>query len=224
MTLRVLQVRDLETSGMLLTMGEDTDTPNIVSTGDHADVAVLELADTLNLVGVQVKTDGVVNLDLRIRETDGTSIMGDEGHNALGRLLNLVDTAHLVGSLIRRDLSQDETTLGVVQEAEVLLGLLDGDDIHKSSRILDVGSALAINLDGTLDEDRLGFLVVQGVFQSVAEEHNQRKALAELVGTSGRTRSPNSGELSKHPVAWRSDALHMTLRASGHLVSEFFLL
>jgi hypothetical protein len=138
---------------------------------------------TLNLVGVQVKTDGVVDLDFRIRETDGTSIMGDEGHNALGGLLDLVDTAHLVGGLVRRDLPQDETTLGVVQETEVLLGLLNRDDIHKSSRVLDVGSDLAINLDGTLDEDRLGFLVVQGVFQSVAEQHNQRKALTELMGT-----------------------------------------
>jgi len=37
---------------------------------------------------------------------------------------------------------KDETTLGVIEETEVLIGLLDGDDIHESTWVVHVGANL----------------------------------------------------------------------------------
>jgi len=144
--------------------------------------------------------------------------MTGNGHNSLGGFLDLVDPAHLVGSLVSRDLAKDETTLGVVQQAEVLLGLLQADNIHKSRRELGISADLAINLDQTLNEDGLGLLVVESVFEAVTEHDDEREAFPQLVRTSGRTRSPDTGKLVEHPVRRRSDALHMTLGSASHLV------
>ena len=37
---------------------------------------------------------------------------------------------------------EDETTLGVVHETEVLIGLLNGDDIHETTWVVHVGANL----------------------------------------------------------------------------------
>lgn len=53
--------------------------------------------------------------------------------------------------------------LGVVDEAEVLARLLEGDDVHEAGGVGGVGADLAVDLDEALHEDGPSLAVVQGV-------------------------------------------------------------
>lgn len=109
---------------------------------------------------------------------------------------------------------------------------------HKSSRIGDIGADLAVNLDEPLHADFLHLIPSQGILEAVPQENNEGQALPQFVRTGGRTRSltettfreatlkptltlrgnatyEHSGELVKHPVLWRRDALQVLLRSSG---------
>ena len=81
--------------------------------------------------------------------------------------LNTLDLAELVLSLLSLDAVDGETALGVVDETEVLAGLLETDDIHEASGEGDVGADLAVNLDQTLHHDGLDLATVQGVLETI---------------------------------------------------------
>ena len=80
--------------------------------------------------------------------------------------LNTLDLAELVFGLLSLDTVDGETALGVVDQAEVLASLLDGDDIHETGRVVGVGADLAVDLDQALHHDRLDLTTVEGVLQT----------------------------------------------------------
>lgn len=81
--------------------------------------------------------------------------------------LNTLDFAELVLGLLSLDAVDGEATLGVVDETEVLAGLLDADDVHETSGVGRVGADLAVDLDQTLHHDRLGLTAVKGVLETI---------------------------------------------------------
>ena len=111
---------------------------------------------------------------------------------------------------------EDEASLNIVEHAEVLVGLFDGDDIHEPNWVVSVGADLAIDLDEALHEDLLDFLLGQGVLQSVTEDEHKRKALTELVRASGRARCPGSTHLVQHPVLRGIQTFQMFLWSTSH--------
>eukprot|EP00429_Kryptoperidinium_foliaceum_P045229 CAMPEP_0176111996 /NCGR_PEP_ID=MMETSP0120_2-20121206/56243_1 /TAXON_ID=160619 /ORGANISM="Kryptoperidinium foliaceum, Strain CCMP 1326" /LENGTH=81 /DNA_ID=CAMNT_0017446219 /DNA_START=171 /DNA_END=413 /DNA_ORIENTATION=+ len=74
---------------------------------------------------------------------------------ALRALEHLLHAAKLVGGLFLGNLVQREAALGVIQQAEVLLGLLDLDDIHEARRVEHVRPDLPVHLDQALHHDHL---------------------------------------------------------------------
>jgi hypothetical protein len=121
--------------------------------------------------------------------------------------LNTLDLAELELSLLSLDAVDGEAALGVVDETEVLAGLLEGDDIHEASGEGAVSADLAVNLDETLHQDGLDLTTVQGVLETVADEDDQGKAVAQLVGTGGGLGRIGSGHLVQEPVRGRAKAL-----------------
>lgn len=85
--------------------------------------------------------------------------------------LNTLDLAELVLSLLSLDAVDGEATLGVVDETEVLAGLLERDDVHESSGVGGVGADLAVDLDQTLHHDGLDLATVQGVLETINERN-----------------------------------------------------
>ena len=63
------------------------------------------------------------------RVADGAAVVGGHVRHVLQGAADVLHAAQLVGRLFRGDLVDAEATLGVVQQAEVLLGLVDGDDL-----------------------------------------------------------------------------------------------
>lgn len=117
-----------------------------------------------------------------------------------------------------------EAAFGIVNKAELLAGLLNGDDIHETSWVCSIGADFPIDLDEALHDDRLSFTAVQRILEAVSEEDDERKRVAQLVRTRRRTRSISTGELVKKPVRWRAQALLMFLSAIGvsRWVLKFF--
>lgn len=154
---------DIETTVVVLTVSDHTNTTHVATTSDHDDAAGIEGDELSDLAGLEVDLDSVVDLDSGVGVTDGAGIVGDEVRNTLSTKLDAANLAKLVASLLLRNTVDGEATLGIVDETEVLAGLLDGDNVHESSGEGGVGADLAVDLDEALHDDSLGLATVEGV-------------------------------------------------------------
>ena len=66
-----------------------------------------------------------------------------------------------------------ETAFGIVDKAEILAGLLDGDDIHEAGGVGGIGSYFAVDFDEALHHDGFGFAGVEGILQSRERSSSQ---------------------------------------------------
>lgn len=66
----ILDVDDVETTVVALTVGDGTDTTHVTTTGDHGDGAGVELGEVGDLASGEVDLDGVVDLDQGVGEAD----------------------------------------------------------------------------------------------------------------------------------------------------------
>jgi len=66
----VLDVDDVETSVVALTVGDDTNTTHVASAGDHGDHTGVELDEVDDLAGGEIDFDGVVGPDGRVGVLD----------------------------------------------------------------------------------------------------------------------------------------------------------
>lgn len=96
--------------------------------------------------------------------------MRDQEWDSTAAKLNALDLAQLVLGLLGLDSVDGESALGVVDKAEALAGLLDGDDVHEAGGVSLVGADLAIDLDQALHEDGAGLTVVESILEAVSEE------------------------------------------------------
>ena len=133
MTVGVLDVDNVEGSGMPLTGHDGAHPAGVTSSGDHTQVAGVELDGVLDLAGGDVHLDAVVHPDDGVGVADGTAIGGVEVGHSVGAGLDLPDLAQLVLGLLGSDPVHGEPSLHVVDDAEVLSGLLDLDNIHETS-------------------------------------------------------------------------------------------
>jgi hypothetical protein len=122
-------VDDIKASNVLLAVHDNTSTAHVTTTSDHDDVTGIELDKVGDFALLEVKLDGVVDLDERVGITDGSSVVGDDMRNTTGTDSNLLDLEELVGGFFGGDAVDGESTLDVVEKTEVLVGLFDGDDI-----------------------------------------------------------------------------------------------
>lgn len=96
-----------------------------------------------------------------------SGIVGNQVGDPLSTKLHSANLGKLVPSLILRYPVDGKATLGVVDEPEVLSGLLNGDDIHETSWEGWVGADLVVDLDQTLHDDGFSLTSVQSILQPV---------------------------------------------------------
>jgi len=173
----VNEVHNLEGACMTFAMLDHPDASDVISSNKHTQVSVLKLNMVrrsggldINLLSLEVELDGIVSANLRVRKTHSATVMSHAVRESFLSLGYGLDAEQLVLGLLRRDLVQGEAALGVVQEAEVLLGLLDGDHIHESGGVRVVGTDFVVHLNETLNKNGLGLLKVQGVLQTITKE------------------------------------------------------
>ena len=180
--------------------------------------AYLELGGrTQDLVGGQIHLNGVMDLDEGIRVADGAAIVCDDNRGALGRGRDSFNAAQLVRSLGLSNAVHNKAALGIVQQAEVLIGLIDRDHVLEAARVGKICANLPVNLDVAALDDNLSLLIRERVLETVTDQEDKRNALAKLVRTRRRTGCEHPGQLVKHPVLGRTDALHVLLGSTRHL-------
>lgn len=94
---------------------------------------------------------------------------------------------------------------------------------HESGREVSVNAHFAVDLDAAVHHDDLNLAAGQRVLEAVAEQHNERNRLAELVGTGRRAGSPVPAHLAQHPVLGRMQALQVFLGTASHRVQKDYL-
>lgn len=92
----VLDVDNVKGPRMALTVDDGTNSSQVTTTSDHAEVARLKLDEIHDLATFNVQLDGVINLDQGIRITDGATIMGSQEGNAFRSNLDTANLAKLV--------------------------------------------------------------------------------------------------------------------------------
>ena len=126
---RILHVNNIETTDVLLAVNNDSRTTHVTTAGDHDDVASIKLDKVGELALLNVEANGVVDLDQGVGVTDGAAVVSDDVGDTLVANRDLADLEELVGSLLSGNTVDRETALDVVEETEVLAGLVDGNDI-----------------------------------------------------------------------------------------------
>lgn len=148
--------------------------------------------------------------------------MRDQEWDSTTAELNTLDLAELVLGLLGLDSVDGEAALGVVDETEVLAGLVDGDDVHEAGGVGHVGADLAVDLDQALHENRSGLTEVESILEAVADEHDQGHAVAELVRTGRGLGGVDTGQLVQQPVRGGAKALLVLLAVKESIVSIQF--
>jgi hypothetical protein len=136
-------------------------------------------------------------------EDSRPSIVRNQEWDSTTTKLHALDLAELVLGLVGRDPVDGEAALRVVDEAEVLVRLLDRNDVHEPCGVSHVGANLVVDLDEALHHDGLGFaavenqwlvlalldrgvgvvILVESVLQPVADEDDEREAFPDLMRT-----------------------------------------
>lgn len=179
----ILQVDDLEGSWVLFAVHELSDTTNVLSSADHAQVTWLELDNLQDLSSGKFDLDGVVHLDGWIWESDSSSVVCNDEVDTLWSLDQFLHSAKLVGCFFSANGSENESSLGIVQQSVVLVQLIQTENIHESTWKGNISAGLCVHLDKSLLAHHVGFSVVQCQFHSVSEDQNQWNAFTKLVWT-----------------------------------------
>jgi len=217
----VLDVDDVEATGVSLTAGDGADSTDVLAADDVADVTGVELDPVGDLAAADVELDGVADLAVWVRVADGSAVVCHQVWDVLLGVEDLLHSAELVAGLLGRDSVHDESALGVVDETEVLVGLVQRDDVHVSSRVLDIRSHLTVDLHHTAHHDLLALVSAESVVESVSDEDGQWQALAELVWAGIRAVAEHASRLRQHPVVGRIERFEMLLRSTSSHVDVF---
>jgi len=151
-----------------------------------------------------------------VRESDGSAVVGDDvGDLVFAHGLPL-DGGELERGLLSVDLVSLVATLGVVEDSEVLTGLLNANNVHNAEGESGVSSDFVVNLDQSflILNDLNGLLTAESVLQSVFKENVEGNAFSSLVGTSRGSGGVDTAELIEHPVGGSCHSLLMFLRSS----------
>lgn len=72
---------NIETTNVLLSVHNDTSPSHVASTGDHDNVAGIELDEVGDLAMRKIELDGVVDTDEGVGVADGAAVVGDDVGN-----------------------------------------------------------------------------------------------------------------------------------------------
>jgi hypothetical protein len=214
-TLGILDGDDRKGSVVLLNVHKTSHSSSIVTLGDENHGTQVELDDVRHLSGSDIDLDRVVDLGIRVGVSEGPSVVGDGTGDLVGTNVDLGDSAKLVLSLFSVNSVHDVTSLGIEQQTEAIVCLLQFNNIHETGREVLVSADLSVNLDTTFHADLLALLACQSILQAFTKDDGQGQALTQLVGSLGRARGPNTPHFSDVPVGRSMEALQMFFRSAS---------
>lgn len=123
-------MHDIKSSNVLLPVHDDTRSAHVTPTGDHDNVACVELDVIGDFALLQIKLDSVVDRDQGVGIANRSAIVGDDMRDTFGTDSHPADLQELVRGFLRRDAVDCKPALDVVEKAEVLARFLNRNDIY----------------------------------------------------------------------------------------------
>lgn len=96
MSKSILNVDDIEGTRMTLTVDDGSDSPQVTTTSDHAQVARIKLDELHDFIGCNVQLNGIVDLHQWVGVTNGATIMCSDEGDTLWPNLNATNFAKFV--------------------------------------------------------------------------------------------------------------------------------
>lgn len=111
-------------------------------------------------------------LDIWVGESDGSAIVGNDVGDLVSTHGLSDDLAELEGSFLFVNFVSLVSSLNIVEETEVLAGLLDGNDVHNTKWESGISSDFVVNLDQSflVLNDFNDLLSGKSVLQSVSQK------------------------------------------------------
>jgi hypothetical protein len=104
-----------------------------------------------------------------MRVANSATIVSGAERDTLRTELNAFHLAELVTSLLSFNAMESKATLDIIQETEVLVGALNGDNVHEASGEGGISAHLSVNSNNTLMEDQGNLTTSESVFETIAE-------------------------------------------------------
>jgi len=166
---RVSNMDNIETTDVSISVDENTDSSDVVTGGDQSKIASFEGNVFNDGTSGDVKLDGIQDSNSGVGESDGTTVVGDNVGDLVGSDGLLGDLAKLVLGFFLSDVSEDESSLNVVENSEKFTSLLNADDIHQTSGESGVLSDLTIdgNIAFLVIYDQSDFSTSESVLKTV---------------------------------------------------------
>jgi len=219
----VLDVDDIEGTWVSFSGLDGTDSTDVLTADDLAQVTSVEFDPVGDFVGGQVEFDGVTDFAVWVWVSDGSSVVCDEEWNVVLFDEDFLDSAEFVRSFFGGDSVDDESAFGVVDQSEVFVGLLDGDDIHETGWVFHVGSDFSVDFDHSSLHDLFALVTGEGVVKSVSDEDGQWEAFSEFVWSGVWSETENTASFWQHPVVWSCKSFQMLLWSSSSHFCCFFV-
>ena len=159
----ILDVHNIERSLVLLLVDNGTYAAIVMATGGHGKVAKIELDEIADLSGLKIEHHRVIHLDFGIWVADSAAIVGGDIRDTALAELHALYLAELVRSLLFANAVDDEATLGVIEQAEVLIGFGDIDNIHEADGVGLISAHLTVDVDEAVHEDGDHLLTGQSI-------------------------------------------------------------
>lgn len=136
--------------------------------------------------------------------------MGNDVRNLLLADFLLSDFADLEGGLLSIDSMRLESSLNVIQDAEVFIGALDAYNVHLTERITSISAYFSINLDETflVVHNLAGLFTVQGILKTLLQEYIEGNTLTELMGTGRGSSTINTLQFTEIPLLGSGHSLY----------------
>jgi len=179
----ISNVHDVEGARVLLDVGDDTNSADVVAADCVAGVSDLELGDVGDLVVNKVVLEGVTDVDIRVGEADCASVVRNDVRNLVRPQDLLGHLEQFKASLSLVELLEVESALVVVEDSEFLASLFEREHVHNAQREASVSAQLAVDLDGALliVEDGLNLAVPKRILELLLERDGDWDTLAALV-------------------------------------------
>lgn len=122
---------NIKVTNVLLTMHDNTRSAHVTTPSNHDQVSGIKFSDADDLVLGEVKSDGIVHSDHGVGITNCTSVMGDNiGHASVSES-DLFYLEEFISRFLRVNPVDNKAALDIVQQSEVIVRLLDGQDIYQ---------------------------------------------------------------------------------------------
>ena len=171
-----------------------TNSTDVVSSSQVDSGIILELDDARDLSVGKVHLESIVNADVWMWESEGSSVVSGNVWDLLLANVLLDDLAKLEASLLGINSVWVESSLHIEKDSEELVGFFNSNNVHLTKRESVLSSYLSVDLDEALllFNNLNTFLSAHGVIEPLLQQNVQWDALSQLVWTRFRSSTVHS--------------------------------